>query len=66
MILAAKKPIFGKRNKQWKNKTEFRCTNSINVCNANWALRVVYSKITANFASSLRTHSSHDIQPGKF
>ena len=45
MKLAAKKPIFGNRHKQWKNKTEFRCTNAINVCNVFWASMVVYSEI---------------------
>ena len=44
MILAAKKPIFNKRNKQWKNKTKERCTNGINVCNAYWAANVAYSE----------------------
>ena len=44
MNLAAKKPIFNKRNKQWKNKTKERCTNGINVCNAYWAANVAYSE----------------------
>lgn len=44
MKLAAKKPIFGKRHKQWKNKTGCRCTNAVRVCNAIWASMVVYSE----------------------